>query len=132
MKKRVLTLALALMMLSSALLVSCSDSESGANSGIETTSAAETTTAAPEPEPEVNDYNGYEFRILTPENRENQKFDVEEMDGDIMNDIIYKRNRSIEEDYNVTITVFPEDPDIKTNVPKNVQAGDDFADITLL
>jgi len=132
MKKQLTLLLLIAAMLMSTVLTACSGgNDSTADTTVDTTTA-ETTTAAPDPIPEVKDYAGYEFRMLTPENRGNQKFDTDEMNGDTMNDIIYERNRAIEDDYNITITVFPEDPDIKTNVPKNVQAGDDFADITLL
>jgi ABC-type glycerol-3-phosphate transport system substrate-binding protein len=55
--------------------------------------------------PEI-DFGGYEFRALVPTNNAygSYTFDVEEENGDNLNDAIYKRNRYIEEKYNVVLT----------------------------
>ena len=50
------------------------------------------------------DYGGYEFRMVAPvgyENSESLLANVEEQTGDTITDAIYKRNRLIEEEYNI-------------------------------
>ena len=53
-----------------------------------------------------SDFGGYEFRALVPVNNAygSYTFDVEEENGDNLNDAIYKRNRYIEDKYNVVLT----------------------------
>jgi ABC-type glycerol-3-phosphate transport system substrate-binding protein len=52
-----------------------------------------------------SDFKGYEFRALVPANNAygSYTFDVEEENGDNLNDAIYKRNRYIEDKYNVVL-----------------------------
>lgn len=77
------------------------------------------------------DYNGYEFNIFG----ENQSFsgdyfDVETESGDIIGDSVYRRNRTVEEKYNVKLdfhTVeWKEGPDIIRSL---ILAGDNEYDL---
>jgi len=67
------------------------------------TSAAET--ADPnKPDLPEKDYGGYTFNAgVTHCGWANYLFDLEEQDGDVVNDAIYDRNRAVEEAYNIKI-----------------------------
>ena len=86
--------------------------------------------------PEV-DYNGYEFKFWTsnwanptlemrqaPENEEN---------GEPINDALYKRDRLIEEKYNITIayTILNDVGDMTNKAQKSVMSGDNAFDIVI-
>jgi len=98
MKKTISTILLMALVLS--LSASC-----GGNEPVQTeTTAADTTT---EPVKRDNlpekDYGGDEFGILA-RTEWNYEFDVEQ-DGDIMNDAVFARNRTVEERFNVDLKV---------------------------
>jgi hypothetical protein len=87
----------------------------------------EETTESDEPElPEV-DLNGKEYQFLVRFG----SFDynelwvyVEDMNGEVVNDAVFERNRAVEEKFNIKITaLYKEDPD--TYATKTVFAGDD-------
>ena len=93
------------------LLASCSQEPAG-NTGPDAADSRETddipaaTTERFTPDlPEI-DFGGYEFRALVPVNNAygSYTFDTEEETGDNLNDAIYKRNRYVEEKYNVVLT----------------------------
>ena len=101
---RIIALLLAL---PTALAAGC-----GQNAGtIETTETTalnttdETTSYVPELPDE--DYEGYEFRILTRIEGwgiyNNENLVVEEENGEILNDAIYTRNRTVEERFNINL-----------------------------
>ncbi len=92
--------------------------------------ADETTTAELYPAPEKKDFDGYQFRFNLNIKSENSFWAPEEMNGDLLSDAIYERNRTVEENYNVKISEL-EVADNQTIIQKNVQAGDDFCDIFL-
>ncbi|MHB1152692.1 MAG: hypothetical protein ACYCWE_16255 [Eubacteriales bacterium] len=74
------------------------------------------------------DYEGYAFRILTPPNNgwSLNQLNSEELDGEVLNDAIYMRNRRIEELLNVKISIV-ENSNIVSTVSKAVSGGaDDF------
>lgn len=75
------------------------------------------------------DYDGYSFGILGEQMRDH--IFVEEPDGDVINDAIYRRNTEIEERYNVkldyNIVAWKEAPAI---IQSEVMAGDSTYDLT--
>lgn len=89
------------------------------------------------PELEAKDFGGREFTFLTRtiENVDWVEWDhrdlyAEELNGDIINDAVFNRNKKIEEKYNVAIlesvvTDFP------GTIRKTVRAGDDLYDVVL-
>jgi len=92
-KKQSFALCLALLMLAS---VACAN-----ETPADTTDAETTTTVAQEettlPLPEV-DYGGQEFNLYL---WSNGKLPVEEENGDVVNDAIYRRNRAVEDHCNL-------------------------------
>ncbi len=108
MKAR-LSLILALMLL--VQLSACGD----AGSEVAETSASDSVTTAAEVDlyaddlPEGLDYNGYDFRILTWETGNtfgdsmNGFIEIEEENGDVLNDAAYRRNQAVEERLNINI-----------------------------
>lgn len=99
--------------------------ESGDN-GAETTDDGVFYDAVPE-----LDFGGYEYKVVIGEyNRENQELFPEEQISDILNDTIYKRNKKLEDRFNVTfksetIDLFQLLPTLR----KNVSAGDGVYDM---
>ncbi|HHX54249.1 MAG TPA: hypothetical protein GX704_04995 [Clostridiales bacterium] len=105
----------------------------GEDPGVATASAetspetAEETTESDEPELPDVDLGGKEYQFLARFGA----FDynefwvyVEEMNGEVVNDAVFERNRAVEEKFNVKITaLFKEDPD--NYATKTVMAGDD-------
>ncbi len=82
--------------------------------------------------PAVEDFGGYEFRILayTDHNivRGIPVYDADEITGDTVSDAVYKRNRLVEEDYNVDISVLYT-ANIVNEFTRATMAGDDFCDL---
>ncbi len=82
--------------------------------------------------PDNLDFGGYEFHILYTDVLDLQYemyISMEEENGDLMNDAAYKRNRFVEERYNVELVFCPH-PVSKTDtivptVSQSVMAGDD-------
>ena len=97
--------AIPAMLLLSALLLAC-----GGEAGLTTedTNAAPTTSEAVTEDtsyraeylPDV-DYNGYEFRVIGYS--DSYPADIEKESGVIIDDAIYRRNRKVEEEYNIKI-----------------------------
>jgi len=90
-------------------------------------------------EPEINfaslpgeDFGGADFVILNLSTFDwiDVTLDVEEETGDKLNDAIYRRNRAVEEKFNVNIKVIPTPHEkIAKNVRKALGAGDEVYDI---
>jgi len=108
---RILSLALAALMLAAVLSVTaCGDSDAGQSTETTAAPSAGETTAAPETTespydangflkddlPDDLDYKGETFRILGWKHG-NPEFDVESLTGDVINDSIYNRNQKIED-----------------------------------
>jgi len=91
------------------LLLSCGQ-ENNTPSDTTAESAEITTTAAPEPtvaELLKSDYNGQKFTILHPNwSLYNSYYFAEELNGDIMNDTLYKRFQDIEETLNIDLVTY--------------------------
>lgn len=115
--------ALSLLLLSAILTVSCGGGSTAADTQ---TSDTDTTTAAPETTagydyPDV-DMGGQTFKILTADDYwgMNVEVDVEEQNGEPLNDAIFKRNAAVEEALNCVI----EDTNLGiSNVISNVTAA---------
>jgi len=82
--------------------------------------------------PDIN-FEGYEFRVLVPVFYGiTMTFDVPEEDGDLMNDAIYRRNRYVEEKYNVVIKQIDTDDNpsqVSETFKKSVMSGSDDFDM---
>ena len=100
MKKRIL----ALLCLVSQLLAACGESKEPISGNIEVTTetAAETQS---DNIPEGTDLGGVTIRVYTRGDTNDTEFDAEAT-GDIVDDAIYNRNRTIEERLNVTLEYF--------------------------
>ena len=89
------------------------------------------------PNLEAKDFGGHEFTFLT-RSVENQGADwvewahrdlfAEEVNGDIINDAVFNRNKKIEDKYNVTILENAV-VDFPGTVRKTVKSGDDLYDV---
>ncbi|MCL2160258.1 MAG: hypothetical protein FWH48_12700 [Oscillospiraceae bacterium] len=77
--------------------------------------------------PEDLDYGGYEFGIYTRENSAFYQYIIEEENGEILNDVIYKRTRNVEDRLNI---LFSEIIYTDANAPQRLLlSGDDAYDI---
>ena len=141
MKRSIIFAQTALLL--AALLISCGDSTKTAADTTSTvttpvTEATETTFDDGRlPAPAVTDMNGAELRILnsTPEsfNWATTTILVEEADGDILNDALFNRERTVEELYNCSIVEVPEaNADMEKKIPNAVAAGDKYFDTAML
>lgn len=133
--KRILSLILTALMLISAL-AACGG---GGTSGEVTTSAGEDTaeTAA---ETDIldylpdTDYKGREFRILQRDAYA-EEFHIEEENGEILNDSLYRRNQTVSEMFNIVFT-YTEKPStwgggdpFNKFIIETILAGDDAYDL---
>ena len=96
---------------------------------------AEETTERLYPDIEAKDFGGHEFTFLgrTIVNVDWAEWDhrdlvAEELNGDVINDAVFMRNRKIEDKYNIAIAEII-DTDAKGKLTKAVKAGDDIYDI---
>ena len=89
------------------------------------------------------DYGGYQFRIWTSNNFNstlegrqapdlNDAGEIYET-GDIVNDALYRRDRLVEEKYNIEIkyTIYPEPDPVYNAAKKTIDAGDDGFDYAM-
>jgi hypothetical protein len=124
-----------LLLLSAMLLTSCQ----GSNGDTQTSTAVSTDTTTEAVTEKVSalstipviDCNGYEFKIIST-NQDNRHIDVvaTEENGALLNDLVYKRNRSISEIYNLTIST--EDKpynEINDLIMRSVMTGDNPYDL---
>ncbi|MHB1154558.1 MAG: hypothetical protein ACYCWE_03380 [Eubacteriales bacterium] len=103
------TCILLVLVLAMSFIISCSGKDSGSDTILpgQTTAAADSETIEQRPVLPDKDYEGYEFIILCSVRHPSiipNYFDIDSEDGDILNDIIYKRNLAVEEKYNIKIT----------------------------
>jgi len=141
---RVCAMLLALLSVGSAALMSCGDS--GDNGAVTTAAAGGEMTAADTAiettEEDVRravsdnvpefDFGGAEFRTMTQDSTANDIW-VKEETGDILDDAIYARNRTVEERFNITIPEVLAVPfgEISNYVKKSVNAGDDAYELVI-
>ncbi len=75
------------------------------------------------------DFEGYEVRLVTPailETKYQMHLMPLEENGEILNDTAYRRNREVEERYNVKLSMIGTDSDsISDTIKKSVMAGSD-------
>ena len=77
-----------------------------------------------------DDLDGYTFMALSAphEDRTWKYFDVDEINGEPLNDSIYQRNEKIENVFNVKVDVTMSTA-VGSDLPKTVNAGDDIYDV---
>jgi len=82
----------------------------------------------------VKDFEGYEYRILSRGASyslwEGRDADAAEENGDLINDAVYRRNRIIEEKFNITI-VNKDSADISGSASKAIKSNSDEYDIMM-
>ncbi len=146
MNKKLLSALLALLTVASISLTACSDSTDGGTTN-DTTAAdgAETTTEAVVSEytkPSSN-YEGAEFTIASYDYEDQPGYwkaslyceaYAETQDGDVINDSVYERNRTVEEELGVSIKLFPMSTlgSGVNELAKFVLAADPVCDIALM
>ncbi len=78
---------------------------------------------------EINNYDGYNFRMLVRPSWIKDQY-LEEGSGDPIEDAIYKRNLMVEAMYNITISATPSsDSNYETDALNSILAGDDAYDV---
>jgi hypothetical protein len=140
--KKLLILILAIILLSSLFLISCAETTTEKNPAnpqnnkSNGNSDGETETTAERIEPNVPDdknYGGYEFTLLGNSTAYNpywysKDLYVEEENGDLLNDAVYYRNRTIEDKYNITIKGKLSGTQY-ADAKKSIKAGDNTFDV---
>ncbi len=137
--KRSVSIFIAACMLSGVTL-SQSCGSTGDNTETTTTSAGDTTTAAEDAyqHPDV-DYGGAEFRILNLEALWDMFIHIDraEINGEVLNDAVYNRNRKLEQQMNFVINEITQledmaHADLITLATNSILAGDDMYDVMFL
>ncbi|MCQ2432013.1 MAG: hypothetical protein MJ175_05340 [Clostridia bacterium] len=137
MKKKFLSTAiLSAMVLSFA---ACGDTPAAPVETAANPSAATDTAAVTEPEITDNlpdtDLGGYDFSIFHFDESwltwAKTQLDAEAENGELLNDAIYARNRTIEERFNCNINIFEQEMVQASDVQKEVMAGDSTYDVWL-
>ena len=86
----------------------------------------------------AKNFGGYEFRVVAPEKDSidglTTDADIEEINGDIVNDALYNRNRLIEERYNIKFRQIgvPDFATLTATFKKCVTAGADDFDLGMM
>lgn len=123
--KRILSLILTVFA-AAILFVSCSNNESDNNETSDFT-VDDTQYLS---HIEIEDMNGYNFRILV---RQGEAWVVdqvvEEETGDIINDAIYRRNETVKSLFNVDITAIESSNSLASDALNTILAGDDAYDL---
>jgi len=133
MKK--LSFIFALLMLFTSL-TSCSDAaydDTADTSAAENAEAAETTTSDPlDDELPKKDYEGYDFRFYVYKDYDST-YVPESETGDVVNDAVYRRNRNVEERFNIKLSTINSGETIFSKhtpaIEKLILAGDNSFDI---
>lgn len=143
MKKRILSAILLLVLLCSSACAGSGDQSSSETTAAVTTQTEETAASPAEPEiisralPEKN-YNNYAFKFLTT-NKTGAGYlcyelDAEKQTGEVMNDAVYTRNATVEEQFGIEIvketSATPMD-DFKKAVMAREDSWDVLADTTM-
>lgn len=134
-KKRNLALCLSLLLLASGIATGCGSNTGDSkkendtqndNTAAETAVETETEKVSALSTIPVVDYNGYVFHVLH-ENQENQQVDIEtagEENGDVLNDLVFRRNSLIEDTYHIKIDATnAEGSKVNETIQKQVTAG---------
>lgn len=146
-KHRIISLLLSLVIaLGTFSLASCGDSKETANPDVtaaendENSTAPAVTAEAVDPRLAVSDdlpeadYKGYNFRILATDDY-CKIWVPEDQVGEVINDAVYKRNKDIEERFNITISSVSSGQTAwdkhAAQIKKSIMAGDDAFDLAL-
>ncbi len=145
MKTRITTSALALLLLGAMALSACGDTTGTQTDGTDTQAATNPVVteepteedlrkAIPDNLPET-DMGGYEFRVWSRTRGdfvEDVGFDTEET-GEVVDDAIYNRNRTVEERFNVDLIqhLIPDDSGASAEIVKGISSGEDTHDVAL-
>ena len=131
---RICALLLIAAMLSTAAITSCGDSETNGgsdSSAAQSSDSAEVTEEAFDPFaglPE-KDYGGYVFNIATCDYMETD-FVSDELTGDVFSDVIYERNRAVEEQFGIKLNTTAKDwMTMKADIQRLVSSGEDAYDL---
>ncbi len=126
------------------LLLSCASGAKNADNKSESTTVGSITTQTPTEEAGRNyidpglpdaDYEGYDFKVLNPDQVTYPWIlclvDADEETGETINDAIYKRNRTVEEKYNITISeiISKDYSTVMSDMLKAVKSGTDAYDV---
>lgn len=81
----------------------------------------------------VEDCEGYSFEIIAQQTDTRPNFSIGEINGEVVNDALYNRDRAAEDLLNVTIAEYPYDNrgTLYTDVHKTIAAGDDVYDLII-
>lgn len=144
--KRRLALILALLLMSSAALTGCSDSnkqnentdDSNPGGTVQTGENADAQADEEDYDPHIEqtDYNGREFIILDRADDDSGwwcSIDVysEEMTGEVINDAVFDRNKAVEDYFNIGINHYS-DSNFKTVLKNSAAANDHICDLGML
>lgn len=133
MSKKFVALSLALLLLLISLLASCADSSQASSAD----KPDSTETTQPESEEETYafpsiDLGGEDFTLLGTTTAWNfyEALDRESMTGEVLDDAIYNRNRLIEKNFNLKISVIEEIIDnVYSKISTAVNSGEDVYDV---
>ncbi|MBE6611610.1 MAG: hypothetical protein E7632_03860 [Ruminococcaceae bacterium] len=119
------------------LLAGCGEASAPVDTtAVDTTSqTVETEEHLQTPDLEVRDFGGREFCTATFENGNfHYQIVVEEENGDVMNDSVFKRNQFVEDTYNVKMTqhLYPDVWDGRVAMKNSVVAGEDAYDLIVV
>jgi len=122
----------ALMLAAAMLLASCGTTEP-VDTTADTTGTVDTPPAETEIMPNIPDvtFKGEEFRMMYRYGADSYNMDdiwVENLNGEVINDAVYEKNRAVEEKFGLTIVPMPEIAPV-TQLRKSVMAGDDFCEV---
>ncbi len=134
MRNRAISLTMAAMLLM-AMLASCAEGTASDTNDTPTDTAAwessETLDGRFAVDDELGsyDFEEYTFRIATCDGRTPHYF-IEEAEGDVVNDAVYERNRTVEERFNCQIRVINDSGHRETALVTNsIAAGEDSVDL---
>lgn len=130
--KKSITLLLVLSMLLSSMAAcgSIETAETIAETAAAETVPEETETTRVSTDLPDSDFEGYAFHIIYEKINRYPEVDVEELNGETINDAVYQRNAAVEDLYNVTIEGIM-DASAANAVKASVNAGDNAYDITM-
>lgn len=79
----------------------------------------------------VENFNGYEYKILATTNNFS-RVSVAEMNGELVNDAVYKANQTVMDRYNIAIKHLKlSKVSASSEITKNIDAGDDMMDLVI-
>lgn len=117
------------MFLSAFTSCAAEETESSETTQTESVMTASESTGIQRPVLPEKDYDGYQFIILNNVRSVTLNyFDVESENGDILNDSIYARNRTVEEQFNVKIESIPDGVNAG-KIRSSISAGEDAYDL---